>query len=52
MHYHAGAWERDTIYATVPWINIQGRWLEAAGFEINAPIKVEVSVGRLILTTL
>jgi len=40
-----------TVYSAVPWINIQGQWLEAAGFEINAPIKVEVSLGRLVLTT-
>jgi len=35
----------------VPWINIQGQWLEQAGFSINTPIKVEVSAGRLVLTT-
>jgi len=40
-----------TVFSPVPWINIQGQWLEAAGFEINAPIKVEVSLGRLVLTT-
>jgi len=40
-----------TVYSPVPWINIQGQWLAAAGFSINTPIKVEVSEGRLILTT-
>jgi len=39
-----------TVYSSVPWINIQGQWLEQAGFSINTPIKVEVSEGRLILT--
>ncbi|NIP55668.1 type I toxin-antitoxin system SymE family toxin, partial [candidate division KSB1 bacterium] len=26
-----------TIYTTVPWINIQGQWLEQAGFAIHTP---------------
>ena len=40
----------QTIYFTVPWINIQGQWLQQAGFEINTPIKVRVMEGCLVLT--
>lgn len=40
-----------TIYTTVPWINIQGQWLEQAGFSIHTPIKVRVMEGCLVLTT-
>ena len=47
---HHIAFDR-TVYSPVPWINIQGLWLEQAGFSINTPIKVEVSEGRLILAT-
>ena len=39
-----------TIYNTVPWINIQGQWLERAGFSIHTPIKVRVMEGCLVLT--
>lgn len=30
----------EAIYFTMPWINIQGQWLQQAGFEINTPVKV------------
>ncbi|MBL1278349.1 MAG: type I toxin-antitoxin system SymE family toxin [Ectothiorhodospiraceae bacterium] len=40
----------QTLYFTVPWINIQGQWLQQAGFEINTPIKVRVMDGCLVLT--
>ncbi len=40
----------EAIYFTVPWINIQGQWLQQAGFEINTPIKVRVMEGCLVLT--
>ena len=39
-----------TIYTTAPWINIQGQWLEQAGFSIHTPIKVRVMEGCLVLT--
>ena len=39
-----------TVHATVPWINIQGLWLGRAGFVINAPVKVRVTEGCLVLT--
>ena len=39
-----------TVHSTVPWINIQGQWLEQAGFSIDTPIKVRVMDGCLVLT--
>ena len=34
----------------VPWINFKGYWLTQAGFEINSPLKVEVSKHRIVVT--
>ena len=34
----------------VPWVQLKGYWLEAAGFVIDAPIRVRVMVGCLVLT--
>jgi hypothetical protein len=39
-----------TVYVTVPWINLQGRWLDQAGFSIHTPIKIRVMEGCLVLT--
>jgi len=39
-----------TVYATVPWINIRGQWLEQAGFTIQTPVTVRVMDGCLVLT--
>jgi hypothetical protein len=35
---------------TVPWIQMRGRWLKAAGFAIGTKIKVRVHHGRLVLS--
>jgi hypothetical protein len=35
---------------TVPWIQMRGRWLAAAGFAIGAKVRVRVRPGRLVLT--
>jgi hypothetical protein len=35
---------------TVPWIQIWGRWLKAAGFPVGAKVRVRVQHGRLVLT--
>lgn len=35
---------------TVPWIQMRGRWLDAAGFAIGAKVRVRVRPGRLVLT--
>ena len=34
----------------VPWINFKGYWLNKAGFEIDSPLKVEVSKHRIVVT--
>ena len=34
----------------VPWVQLKGYWLEAAGFNIDTPIKVRVMEGCLVLT--
>ena len=39
-----------TVWLPMPWINLQGQWLEAAGFAIHTPIKVRVMEGCLVLT--
>ena len=36
----------------VPWVQLKGYWLEAAGFIIDTPIKVRVMEGCLVLTIL
>ena len=33
----------------VPWLNVNGLWLERAGFFIGQPIEIEVSDRRLII---
>jgi hypothetical protein len=39
-----------TVYAAVPWINLQGQWLDQAGFSIHTPIKIRVMEGCLVVT--
>lgn len=34
----------------VPWIRMQGKWLEEAGFEISKSIRIRVMAGCLVLT--
>ncbi len=35
----------------VPWIRMQGKWLEQAGFEIRTSVRIRVMTGCLVLTT-
>ena len=55
---------RDQIYAyperldgtpsrmvKVPWLQMRGHWLAAAGFDIRKPVRVRVMQGCLVLTT-
>ena len=35
--------------APMPFLRLRGRWLDQAGFTIGAPVRVEVSAGRLIV---
>jgi hypothetical protein len=40
----------SNLSVTVPWIQIWGQWLKAAGFEIGAKVRVRIQHGRLVLT--
>ncbi len=40
-----------TVESIIPWINLQGQWLDRAGFSIDTPITVRVMDGCLVLTT-
>jgi hypothetical protein len=40
-------WELGII-PSVPLLRVQGRWMEAAGFEIGARVRVQVAPGRLL----
>ena len=33
----------------MPFLRLRGRWLDQAGFTIGAPVRVEVSAGRLVV---
>ena len=35
----------------VPWIRVQGQWLQQAGFEIDTPVQIHVMDGCLIFKT-
>lgn len=37
------------LLAPMPFLRLQGRWLDQAGFAIGANVRVEVSNGRLVL---
>ncbi len=37
------------IEMKVPWIRMQGKWLEEAGFEIHKPVRIRVMMGCLVL---
>ncbi len=37
-------------YIQVPAITLSGKWLEQIGFDIDTPIAVECSDGRLVIT--
>ena len=40
--------DRDKL---VPWLRVQGQWLQQAGFEIDTPVHVHVMHGCLIFKT-
>ena len=39
-----------TDLAVVPWLRLAGRWLEKAGFAVDGQVKVQVEMGRLVIT--
>lgn len=43
---------RCVSLAPVPLLRLRGRWLDAAGFPIGTPVKVVVSIGRLVVEAL
>ena len=34
---------------SVPWLNLRGRWLDAAGFHVNTPMTIHVMPGCIVL---
>ena len=45
-----GAADPNSRSRRIPWINIRGHWLEAAGFTINTPVQIHVMDGCLVFT--
>jgi toxic protein SymE len=41
---------RRTAPLLVPWFKLSGRWLEQAGFMPRQRLKVEVELGKLVIT--
>ena len=41
---------RNTIETKVPWIRMQGKWLEQAGFDVCTRVRIRVMAGCLVLT--
>ena len=37
---------------TVPWLNVNGQWLEQAGFKIGDQIQIDVRRNRLVIKKL
>ena len=51
-HYpesRATAHRRPQWVTPMPFLRLQGRWLDEAGFAIGANVRVEVSAGRLVV---
>lgn len=49
-YYPALARDRSTCGRPVPWIRLQGLWLQAAGFGLQQPLRVRIAYGRLVIT--
>jgi hypothetical protein len=48
-HYPESRVVRSPPAAPMPFLRLQGRWLDRAGFAIGANVRVEVAAGRLVL---
>jgi Toxin SymE, type I toxin-antitoxin system len=48
-HYPESRAVRSQPTAAMPFLRLQGRWLDEAGFAIGANVRVEVSAGRLVV---
>lgn len=40
-----------TADTPVPWVRLRGKWLQEAGFEVDAQVRVRIMAGCLVLTT-
>jgi toxic protein SymE len=47
---YRGEGAEPTRTRQVPWLQMRGDWLSAAGFDIRAPVRVRVMRGCLVLT--
>ena len=45
-------WGSSNRGKNVPWLNVNGLWLEQAGFKIGDPIEIDVKSNRLIIKKL
>jgi hypothetical protein len=48
-HYPERHASRSGPLSPMPFLRLQGRWLDQAGFAIGANVRVEVAAGRLVL---
>lgn len=48
----ATRWGSSNRGKNVPWLNVNGLWLEQAGFKIGDPIEIDVKSDRLIIKKL
>jgi hypothetical protein len=48
-HYPESHASRSGPLSPMPFLRLQGRWLDQAGFVIGANVRVEVAAGRLVL---
>lgn len=48
-HYPESRAERSRQAGPMPFLRLQGRWLDQAGFAIGANVRVEVATGRLVV---
>jgi len=45
-----GSYYRPTMYTAYPKIQMEGKWLEALGFNVGDRLNVEYEEGRIIIT--
>lgn len=48
-HPESRAMRARELLAPMPFLRLQGRWLDQAGFAIGANVRVEISAGRLVV---
>jgi toxic protein SymE len=47
---YPGEGAESTRSRRVPWLQMRGDWLAAAGFDIKTPVRIRVMKGCLVLT--